>query len=434
MHMDINFTDFSLGDMGYEYFPKLARVRQNFDIVQIDDLAAAVKEQFAREKIASQVKEGMTVAVLVGSRGIHGLSTIVRTTIDELKRLGAKPFIVPAMGSHGGATPEGQKDLLASYNVTEESMGVEIHAGMEAEVMGRTDYGVNVYFSKEALKADAVLPINKIKLHTDFRGKTESGIIKLMTIGAGKQAGAESLHYYGGDMFATLLPDAYNIIVEKVNVLFGIGVVENANEHLAIVEAIPTENIYQRESELLEIAKKYMARILVEEFDALIVGACGKNFSGYGMDPNITGRFTIAGLTGGPKYQRLALLSVSEESHGNAQGIGLADIIPESLLKECQFQHMYMNGITSKMTLELSKVPIVAKDDRDAIALMLRTCVRVEKGKERVVAIPNTLKLQELLVSESLLEEIKDDPRFTILEEPKPMEFDENGKFTMFRK
>lgn len=430
--MIINLDDVSFGDLGYSKYPKLVKIRQHFQEPQITDIVEAIKKQLARQDIAGRIISGSNIAVLVGSRGIYQIDAIVGTVINELKARGANPFIVPAMASHGGATDRGQRELLESYGIKEDSMGAEIRSDMIPEYIGDTPSGVKIYFDKNALHADGVIPINRIKCHTAFRGKTESGLIKMLAIGAGKQRGAESLHSHGADTFPTLLPEAFEVIRSKANVLFGIGIVENASEHTAIIEAIPTEQFKKREEELLKLANLYMPRIMIDHFDGLIVGKTGKNFSGDGMDPNIMGRYAVPNMSGDAEYQRMALLDVSQESHGNAVGIGLADVIPQSLLSKANLGYMYTNAFTSKMVIPLVKIPIIAKDDRDAIGVMLRTCVRVEYGNERVVAIRDTLHIKEIWISESLMDQVKDNNAFEILEEPKPMVFDATGRLTLF--
>ena len=425
--MEIKIGEKVFGDLQYDLYPKLVKVRQNFESVREDHIEKRIEKEIMKEEIAGTIHKGDSIAVLVGSRGIANIREIVFETIQQLKCLGAKPFIVPAMASHGGATEQGQMELLESYGITEEFMGVEIRSTMLPKYIGTTSSGVKIYFDVNALYADGVVPINRIKAHTAFRGKSESGLIKMCTIGAGKQKGAESLHSHGADTFATLLPEAFEIVRKKAKILFGMGIVENAYEETAIIEAIPAEKIYDREVELLQKANQYMAKILIDKFDCLIVGETGKNISGDGMDPNIMGRFAVPGMQGGPKYQRMAVLDVTEESHGNAVGIGLADVIPKKILEKANFAFMYMNAFTSKMVIPIVKIPMVAADDREAIGVMLRTCVRVVIGREKVIYIKNTLDLGEIWVSESLAEELKGDERFEILSEPMPMQFDTEG-------
>lgn len=430
--MEINIKDNMFGDLSNIILPKMVEVEQIFESFKLDDIEGCIVEQLSKQEISSLVKPGMNIAVLVGSRGIANISIIVRKTIDELKKMGANPFIVPAMASHGGATESGQRMILESYGITEETMGVDIRCNMEPALVGKTSYGVDIYFDKNALAADGIVPINRIKCHTAFRGKTESGLMKMVAIGCGKQKGANSLHGYGADKFATLLPDAYDVIRSKANILFGMGIVENAKEETAIIEAIPSDNFREREAELLIIANRLMSKILIDNFDGLIVHETGKNFSGDGMDPNIMGRFAVPGMTGGPNYQRMALLDCSDETHGNAVGMGLADVIPRRLLAKADFSQMYMNAFTSKMVTPIVKIPMVAKDDREAIAVMLGICCRVEKGKEKVVAIKNTLHLNTIWVSESLIDDIKDNPQFKIKGRAQNIPFDKEGRCTLF--
>lgn len=432
--MEINFGD-GFQNLDYKAYPKMYKVKQMFQCPEIPDgeIEAAVAMQFETTWIKKSISQGNRIAVLVGSRGICCIDRIIRQTVRELKKLGADPFIVPAMASHGGATQAGQQALLESYGITKEKMGVPIISTMEPEKVGETLEGVEVFFDVNAWKADGVIAINRIKAHTAFRGETESGIIKMLAIGAGKQKGAESLHGYGADKFAVLLPEAFEVIKAGANILGGIGIVENSRERPAVIELIPTENILQREKELLKSANQYMAKILIDKFDALIVGETGKNISGDGMDPNVTGRFAVPGMTGGPQYQRMALLDVTPESHGNAVGMGLADVITKKLLRKADFNHMYMNAFTSKMVIPIVKIPMVAENDREAIGVMLRTCVRVQKGKEKVIFIKNTLKLEEIWISEELLKDIEKDERFQVLGGPAVMEFDSEGNLISYK-
>lgn len=425
--MELKLSKKVFGDLQYDLYPRMVRIRQKFNCPEIDDIQAGIKKEMEKEEIISTIKPGAEIAVLVGSRGIANISEIVGNVIRLLKLKGAHPFIVPAMASHGGATEEGQRELLSSLGITEESMGVYIRTNMEPELIGVSKSGVNIYFDVEALNADGVIPINRIKAHTAFRGRTESGLMKMLAIGAGKQKGAESLHSHGADTFAELLPEAFDIIRGRVNVLFGVAIIENAREKTAMIEMIPVEEIYQREEGLLKIANEYMPQIMIEKFDGLIVGKTGKNISGDGMDPNIMGRFAVPNMKGGPDYQRMALLDVTEESHGNAVGIGLADVIPRKLLEKANLDFMYMNAFTSKMVIPIVKIPMIADNDQEAIGVMLRTCVRVEKGKERVIYIKNTLDLEEIWVSEEVLRDISNVEGVEVVGELQDMQFDSEG-------
>ena len=415
------------GDLEPHLIPKMARVRQNYASDRIENVEAHVAGELAKPGVAATIVEGAEIAVLVGSRGVAEIATITRAVIDGLKARKARPFIVPAMASHGGATEQGQLDLLASYGVTEDAMGVPIKSVMDPVQVGVSSAGVPVWFDSVALAADGVVPINRIKAHTAFRASRESGLIKMLGIGAGKQKGAEALHSHGADTFGTVLPEAFEIIRRKANVLFGVGVVENAHDQPAVIEAILTDDLLDREVELLQLANRLMAKILIPEFDVLIVRRTGKNYSGDGMDPNVTGRYAVSGMSGSPSYQRLALLGMSEETHGNAIGMGMADVVPRRLVESANFGFMYLNAFTSKMVLPLVRIPLVAADEREAILVALRSCVRVNKGAERVVLIDNTLELLDIQVSESLLPSLKGQAEFEILSAPEPMRFSVHG-------
>ncbi len=416
------------GELEYDLLPKMARVRQNYHAPAIDDVEAEVIRQMNRPEIASLVKPGAKIAVMVGSRGVAEIALITRTVLNQLKARQAAPFIVPAMASHGGATEQGQLDLLASYGVTEASMGVPIRSVMEPVQVGTSSAGVPVWFDSVALAADGIVPINRIKAHTAFRATRESGLIKMLAIGAGKQKGAEALHSHGADTFGTVLPEAFEIIRKKANVLFGVGTVENAHDRPAVIEAVPVDKMLDREVELLQLANQLMARILIPEFDVLIVRRTGKNYSGDGMDPNVTGRYAVPGMSGGPSYQRLALLGMSDETHGNAIGMGMADVVPRKLVESANFGFMYLNAFTSKMVLPLIRIPLVAADQRQAIAIALRSCVRVNKGAERVVLIDNTLELVDIQVSEALLPWLAGKNEFEQLSAAEPMRFGPDGE------
>ncbi|OIQ07640.1 hypothetical protein MOOR_27560 [Moorella thermoacetica] len=413
-------------DLFNEPFPKMVRARQKFEVHEVTDLAGEIEKQFSRPEIASTIKPGQRIAVLAGSRGVSRYNEIVKKVVEEVKKRGAYPFIVPAMGSHGGATPEGQISVLASLGITEESMGVPILSDMNPVVVGYHPTGEPIYFDSNAYEADAVIPVNRVKPHTAFRAEHESGLIKMLTIGAGKQKGASMLHWMGPDRFGTILVDAFRVIRTKVPVIFGIATVEDAYEHVAHIEAIPVAEIEQREAELLRKAWAMMPRILIDEFDVLIIDEIGKNISGDGMDPNIIGRYCVDWLSGGPSYQRLVVLGLTPETRGNALGIGMADVIPRHLYDILDYQQMYMNAYTSKIVLGLVKVPMVVENDKEAIAVGLRTCLRVKPGRERVIRIKNTLNLAEIQISEVLIDKARA-KGIEIIGEPKDMQFDEAG-------
>lgn len=416
------------GNLSYDLFPKMVRVRQRFESPKVENLRDKMERELSKTEIEGLVGEGMRIAILVGSRGIKRIDEIVHEVIKFCVEKKAIPFIVPAMASHGGATDEGQKDLLRSLGIDEQSMGVRIISDMLPERLGETIGGVPVYFDKNALAADGVIVINRVKAHTAFRGEHESGLVKMLTIGAGKQKGAESLHSQGADTFGILLPEAFKVIKAKADILFGVAVIENAEEKTAHIETVHADRILERETELLKLSKKLMPKILLDHFDVLIVDELGKNISGDGMDPNITGRYAVPGISGGPNYQRLVLLDVTDQSHGNAIGIGMADVTTRKLVSKINYEFMYLNAFTSKMVLDLVKIPLVCETEKEAVAVALRTCVRVKKGQERIVRIKNTLELSEIQISVNLLKEIENSNNFDILTEPFEMEFNDTVK------
>ncbi|MGH9339410.1 MAG: DUF362 domain-containing protein [Acidobacteriota bacterium] len=403
-------------------FPKGAFVRQKFEGPEIPDVETVVRGQLKRPRL--RIQPGMRIAVGVGSRGISSLAGIVKTALEELKARGAKPFIIPAMGSHGGATPEGQRQVLASYGITEESLGVPIEDSMEVVELGRTKGDVPVYFSKAALQADAVLPICRIKTHTAFHGSYESGTLKMLAIGYGKHKGAATLHLQGLHRFPELLPEMGKVIMEKASVLCALACVENAHEKPALVEVLLPEEIWDREPQLLKKSKKWMGRILFDQFDLLVVDEVGKNISGDGMDPNVTGRFGLPSVSGGPRIQKIVALDMTRESHGNACGLGMADITTQTLVEKLDFFATYTNSITSTV-LVMSRLPVVMPTAEDAIALGLGTCNGVTPPQARVVRINNTLELDRIWISDSLLQEASKRSDFEILD-PAPLMSDVN--------
>lgn len=408
-------------------FPNMVKIRQRFAATRLSDVNAEVTKQFFRPEINQLIKPGNRIAILVGSRGITKIAEIVTATVREVKRLQATPFIVPAMGSHGGATAEGQIEVLTTLGVTEERIGAPILSSLETVDLGRLDSGLPVYFDRNASGADGIIAIGRVKPHTAFRYQYESGLIKMIAIGGGKQRGADALHSrFSVDGFGSLLLNCYRHICVKLPVLMGVAIVENAYDQPAVIEAIPANLIEKREAELLNKARELMPRIFFDCFDVLIVEQLGKNISGDGMDPNITGRYAVE-LKGGPTYQRLAVLDLTPETHGNALGVGLADVTTRRLVSKIDSMKGYMNAFTSKIVLGTVKVPMTLENDREAIGVALKTCVLVEPGHHKVVRIKNTLELGEIEISETLLPDAKAIPTIEILDTPMAMRFDSGG-------
>jgi len=408
--------------------PRMVHVRQKFATPRIDDVAGAVAAQFQRPEVRAKIKPGMTIAVGCGSRGIANIAEAARQTVAELKALGAKPFVFPAMGSHGGATAEGQREVLEGYGITEEFVGCPIHSQMEVVEVGKLDSGMPIYMDKLAAAADGVVVVCRVKPHTNFRAPIESGIVKMLTIGMGKIIGATELHTEGMDMFGTLLPAAAKLIMSKKNVLLGVAMVENAADETAIIEAVPGEQIFDREPVLQAKAKEMMARLQFDEIDVLIVEKIGKNISGSGMDPNITGRncrFVEWNMK--PFVKKIAVLGLTPETHGNATGVGGADVITMRLYKDLDIGKTYANVITSTY-LDGAAIPIIMNTDQDAIRLAVKTVVRVKPEDTKIVRIANTLEVMDIHVSEPMLPFIKANPSmFEVIGELEPFKFDAKG-------
>ena len=408
--------------------PPMARVRQKFDPTRLDDIAGAVRREFTRPEIRERVKPGQVVAVGCGSRGIANIALIACTVIQELKALGAKPFVFPCMGSHGAATAEGQRKVLETYGITEEATGVPIKATMDTVIVGHLDDGTPVHMDRHAAEADAVVVINRIKPHTGFRGATESGLTKMLAIGIGKIVGAATYHTHGMDRFPELLPKVRDVNITKRNVLFAVGILENAYDETSHVEIVPSEKLATREPELQAIAKKQMPQIYFDDIDVLVIDEMGKNISGAGFDPNITGRNRRAvNWSARPMVKKIVVLGLTKITHGNATGLGSADVITMRLYKELDIPSTYANIITS-MNLDGAAIPMIMNTDHDAIALAVKTVVRVKPENCRIVRIRNTLHLGEIEVSEAMLSEVRSQPdKFEILEMPRAWSFDAQG-------
>ena len=414
-------------------FPKVVKVRQDFPRPRIQSVEEALREQCEREEVRSRIEPGMRVAITAGSRGISGIDGILRSLVRILKDAGAAPFIVPAMGSHGGATAEGQVEILKSLGVTEESVGAPIRSSMEVIELGQTEGGVPVYMDRLASEADGVVIVGRIKQHTDFRSDVESGLLKMSSIGLGKHAEALALHAHGVKGIRDYMVEAGKKVFSSGKVLFGVGIVENAYEETAMIEAIPPERVVEREAELLKESAKLMPRLPVSEMDVLFVDELGKNFSGTGMDTNIIGRFRILGVEEpeSPKAKYLIVSDVSGASHGNALGVGLADFTTQRLFEKIDYETMNQNVLTSTFP-ERAKIPMVLSNDREALEAAIRCNWGVEPEDTRFVRIPNTLHLRYLHLSENLLDEALANGNVEVVEEAAEMEFDEDGYFTSF--
>ncbi len=415
------------GGLGFP-LPHMTRVRQKFTVVREPDLAAAVKREIARPEIAATLKPGARIAVGFGSRGVAHIDRIAKALIGELKALGTDPFIFPAMGSHGAATAEGQREVLACYGIDEARTGAPVLATMDTVVVGHLPDGTPIHVDRHAAEADGIVLVNRIKPHTTFHGAHESGLVKMATIGMGKITGAATLHRHGMDTFPELLPAAARVVLANRPLLFGLAVLENALDHTARIEAVPAGALFDREPRLLDEAKRMMARLLIDDIDVLVIDEVGKNISGTGFDPNVTCRNGRNVAWQGPPFVRkIVVLSLTPETHGNATGIGRADVTTMRVWRELDPGPTFANVITSG-NLDGGAMPIVMNTDRDAVALAVKTVVRRKPADARIVHIRNTLLLERIEVSDALLPELRARPdRFEITGSSAPFAFAADG-------
>jgi hypothetical protein len=408
--------------------PKVVRVQQNFDASHITDIPKTVSQQIGKLGLQGRLKPGQTVAITGGSRGVANIAVILRSIVDELRKLDVRPFIIPAMGSHGGGTAEGQRLVLEHYGITEASMGVPIRATMETTQVGETPQGIPVFLDNYALEADHVVVVNRVKPHTDFDGDIESGLCKMMAIGLGKHTGA--IHYHRANIkhgYYTVITNVSRVVRANCKILFGLGIVENAYDETAVIEAMLTPEIENSERRLLAIAKSSLARIPFDQGDVLVVDEMGKNISGAGMDTNVIGRNVSQRERGPikPWFTRIFVRDLTEESNGNAVGIGLADLVSRRLVNKIDYSPTYINAITST-NVEAARVPVTFDTDREAMETAFSTCGNSLEAC-RMIWIKNTLKLDQFIATEALLDEIGTKPHLKVLEQLGELAFDGKG-------
>jgi len=408
--------------------PKFAKIRQRFSATSITDIATCIEEEFQKQNTTQKIQPGMEIAITVGSRGIANIPLIVKCVADEIKKREAIPFIVPAMGSHGGATAEGQVEVLEGLGVTAESTGCEIRSSMDVVEVGETSAGIPVYVDKHAYEADGIIVMGRVKPHTDFKSEIESGVLKMASIGMGKHKQALALHTYGIHGIRDMMPEVGKVAMANSKTLYGIGIVENAHEETAIIQMMDPAHIEEEEKILLKKAFELMPSLPMNELDLLIVDEIGKNYSGTGMDTNIIGRIRVLGVKEpeSPSIKYVLASNLSEASHGNALGIGLADLTTKRLFNKLDLKKMNENVVTSTF-LDRAKIPIVLDNDREAIAAALRANWGVEDEDARIARIPNTLHIGEMYVSQKVYEELKNHKNIEIIEELRELSFDSDG-------
>jgi lactate racemase-like protein len=411
-----------------EFLPDFFRLNQKFDAPAVDDAAEATRAALAALPAAKFIRRGMKVAVGAGSRGITNYDRIVRTVCQELQRLGADVFIVPAMGSHGGATAEGQLELLASSGISEGTMGVPIRSSMEVVELGRTGQ-FTVYQDRNAAAADAIILVNRIKPHTDFHGPVESGLMKMSAIGFGKQKGAHQFHQASVRMgHADALLAVAREVLRLGRIAFGVGIIENQLHQTARVIAVPAEQIEQQERKLLDEARRLMPRLPFDEVDLLIVDEMGKNLSGTGLDTNVIRREIDGSFLkpGQNAVRRIYVRSLHPHSYGNAAGIGMVDFIHERLLRAMDTKATWMNVISS-LTPVNARVPMHFPTDREALATAMQTTARTNPKSAKALWIKNTLSCQALLASEAYLDDASGRADLAVQSKPAQLTFDERG-------
>ncbi|MFC8561341.1 nickel pincer cofactor-dependent isomerase, group 22 [Peribacillus frigoritolerans] len=403
--------------------PKMVQVRQKFRTTQIADVAGEVKKAIKEAGVLSRINEEDRVAIAVGSRGIADLPTLVRETVAAVKEAGGNPFIVPAMGSHGGATAEGQIDVLLQLGISEEAVRAPIRSSMEVIKLDELPNGLPVYIDKLAYESDKIIVINRIKPHTAFRGPVESGLMKMITIGLGKQKGAEAAHAYSFKYMAEHVPEMAKVSLSKTPIIFGLASIENAYDKPAKIVAVPAEDLEVVEPGLLLEAKSLMPKIHFDSMDVLIVNELGKDISGDGMDPNITGNFATPYATGGPDVKRTVVLGLTEKTHGNANGIGMADMTTKAVMNEIKWEKGYANALTSTVT-DVVKLPMFLDTQELAVKAAIKTCNAFDLNKVRIVRIKNTLEIGEIWISESMMEEALKNEDIEILSDPEDLALD----------
>jgi hypothetical protein len=411
-----------------EEFPRFFRLEQVIEASSLPDPAGATRAALAGLPAAGLIRSGMKVAVCAGSRGIANYDVIVRTVCEALKRLGAEVFIVPAMGSHGGGTDAGQTEVLAHYGITPSAMGVPVRSSMEVVELGRAGQFI-VYQDRLAAGADAIVPVNRIKPHTDFHGALESGLIKMAVVGLGKQKGASQFHQATvrqGHAQALLM--AGREVLQRSRILFGVGILENPLHQTARIAAVPAESMERREMKLLEEARGLMPRLPFEEVDLLIVDEMGKNLSGSGLDTNVIRRNSGGSFVtpAASPVLRIYVRSLHPASQGNATGIGLADFVHDRLLNAMDMQATWVNVMTALMPAN-ARVPMHFPTDRQALTAAMQAIGRAGPRQAKVLWIKNTLNCQALAASEAYLEEARRRPDLSLQSEPALLEFDGRG-------
>jgi hypothetical protein len=416
-------------------YPEMIRIRQVFDAPRVESIEETLDRELDAVRAGDLIKPGARIALTAGSRGVAHIDRILKHLVQAVRRKGGNPFLIPTMGSHGGGTSEGQVEVLRSLNVTEETVGAPILSSMDVVEIGRSRFGFPVMVDRFASEADGIIVVNRIKPHTEFEGPIESGLMKMMAIGMGKHRGCLEVHkqtvHYG---YREVIPEIGGVILAKLPVLFGVGIVENLYDETAVIQAVLPSRFAEEEKELLALAKRLMARLPFEKIDVLVVDEMGKNVSGTGMDTNVIGRIMFIGEREPekPRITRIVVLDLTEAAHGNGVGIGLADYTTRRLVGKLDPGVTAINAITA-MTPEKGRIPIALPTDREAVDAALSTIGAVLPREARIVHIKNTLELGELEVSNALLPELTGRADLKVVKDLGSLGFDEAGNIRRVR-
>lgn len=411
--------------------PQIMKIKQVFDDTKIDDVPQYLNQKLIEKQIKDKIKPGMKIAITGGSRGISHYQDLMKTVVDFVYKCGATPFIVPAMGSHGGGTSEGQANMLKKLGITKETVGCDIISSMEVVEVGRTSKDLPVYIDKNAANADGIILLNRVKLHTSFRGKYESGLIKMMAIGLAKRKGADMTHSLRYENMAENLVEVGTIALQNLNIICGVASIENGYNEVADVFVLKKDEILEEEPKILEKSKKLMSRIYLDDIDVLIVNEIGKNISGTGVDTNIVGRFHTKAASGGPNTIKLGFLDISEKSGGNGNGMGLADFVSKKFYDKIDFPSTYINAITSTEPNSV-KLPLVLDNDKYVFKGCVKLCGTRDLDKLKLVVINNTKELDEVYMSKAAFENVVDEEKVEVVSELFDIPFDEEDNLKLF--
>ena len=411
--------------------PQIMKVSQTFDNTKLDDVEGDLNQKLIDKNIKDKIKPGMKIAITGGSRGISFYKELMKTIVSFVKKCGATPFIVPSMGSHGGGTSEGQENMLKKLGITKESVGCEIISSMDVVEVGRTSKDLPVYIDKNAANADGIILLNRVKLHTSFRGKYESGLIKMMAIGLAKRKGADMTHFLRYENMAENLVEVGKIALNNLNIICGVASIENGYNEVADLFVLNKDEILQEEPKILEKSKRLMPRIYLDDIDVLIVNEIGKNISGTGVDTNIVGRFHTNAASGGPNTVKLGFLDISEKSGGNGNGMGLADFVSKKFFRKIDFESTYINAITSTEPNSV-KLPLVLDNDKYVFQGCVKLCGVKNIQDIKLVIINNTKELDEIYMSKSAFENTVDKSKVKKESELFDIPFDEEGNLDLY--